>query len=58
MIRVTRAAAGPPGWPRLRRRSGRLLFALTFTIEEGRITEYDVIAAPARLRRLGLAVLG
>lgn len=37
---------------------GRLLFALTFTIEDDRITAYDVIADPARLRRLGLAVLG
>ncbi|ROQ73954.1 RNA polymerase ECF family sigma subunit [Streptomyces sp. CEV 2-1] len=36
---------------------GRLLFALTFTIEDDRITEYDVIADPARLRRLDLAVL-
>ncbi|MGC5397249.1 sigma-70 family RNA polymerase sigma factor [Streptomyces sp. DT20] len=37
---------------------GRLLFALTFTIEDDLITEYDVIADPARLRRLDLAVLG
>ncbi len=37
---------------------GRLLFALTFTIEDDRITAYDVIADPARLRRLDLAVLG
>lgn len=36
---------------------GRLLFALTFTIEDDRITKYDVIADPARLRRLDLAVL-
>ncbi|MFJ3706864.1 sigma-70 family RNA polymerase sigma factor [Streptomyces sp. NBC_01267] len=36
---------------------GRLLFALTFTIESDRITEYEVIADPARLRRLDLAVL-
>lgn len=37
---------------------GRLLFALTFTIEDDRITAYDVVADPARLRRLDLAVLG
>ncbi|MFJ6185021.1 sigma-70 family RNA polymerase sigma factor [Streptomyces sp. NPDC092295] len=36
---------------------GRLLLALTFTIEGERITGYEVIAAPARLRRLELAVL-
>ncbi|MGW7255184.1 sigma-70 family RNA polymerase sigma factor [Streptomyces sp. NPDC054834] len=36
---------------------GRLLVALTFTIEEDRITSYEVIADPARLRRLHLAVL-
>ncbi|MGX1755711.1 sigma-70 family RNA polymerase sigma factor [Streptomyces lydicus] len=36
---------------------GRLLFALTFTIEQDKITEYDVIADPTRLRRLDLAVL-
>ncbi|MFE4334404.1 sigma-70 family RNA polymerase sigma factor [Streptomyces sp. NPDC056831] len=36
---------------------GRLLFALTFAIEDDRIAEYDVIADPARLRRLHLAVL-
>ncbi|MFG2629063.1 sigma-70 family RNA polymerase sigma factor [Streptomyces sp. NPDC048473] len=36
---------------------GRLLFALTFTVEDDRIAEYDVIADPARLRRLHLAVL-
>ncbi|MER5280160.1 sigma-70 family RNA polymerase sigma factor [Streptomyces sp. NPDC002809] len=37
---------------------GRLLFALTLTVEGDRITEYDVIADPARLQRLDLAVLG
>ena len=37
---------------------GRLLLALTFTIEDGLIAAYDVIADPARLRRLDLAVLG
>ncbi|MEU8629431.1 hypothetical protein [Streptomyces sp. NPDC048669] len=37
--------------------SGRLPFALTFAIEDERITEYDVIADPARLRRLDPAVL-
>ncbi|WP_327711808.1 sigma-70 family RNA polymerase sigma factor [Streptomyces sp. NBC_00464] len=36
---------------------GRLLFALSFTFEDDRITSYDVIADPARLRRLSLAVL-
>ncbi len=36
---------------------GRLLLALTFTIDDDRITSYDVIAEPARLRRLHLAVL-
>ncbi|MFI0787371.1 sigma-70 family RNA polymerase sigma factor [Streptomyces lydicus] len=36
---------------------GRLLFVLTVTTEDGRVTAYDVIAAPARLRRLDLAVL-
>jgi RNA polymerase sigma-70 factor (ECF subfamily) len=36
---------------------GRLLAALTFTIEGGKITEYDVVADPTRLRQLSLAVL-
>lgn len=36
---------------------GRLLLALTFTIEGGRITEYEVIADPVRLQLLDLAVL-
>ncbi|MFV8128745.1 sigma-70 family RNA polymerase sigma factor [Streptomyces syringium] len=36
---------------------GRLLLALTLTIENDRITAYEVIADPARLRRLDLAVL-
>ena len=36
---------------------GRLLFVLTFLVEDDRITEYEVIADPARLRRLDLAVL-
>ncbi|MFC1408941.1 sigma-70 family RNA polymerase sigma factor [Streptacidiphilus sp. N1-12] len=36
---------------------GRLLFVLTFAIEDDRITEYEVIADPDRLRRLDLAVL-
>ncbi|MEV4758918.1 sigma-70 family RNA polymerase sigma factor [Micromonospora sp. NPDC049559] len=36
---------------------GRLLFALTFTVEGSRIAGYDVIADPARLRQLDLAVL-
>jgi RNA polymerase sigma factor (sigma-70 family) len=37
---------------------GRLRIAITFTVEDGRIAEYDVIADPARLRRLSLAILG
>lgn len=36
---------------------GRLLRVLKFTITRGRIAEVDVIADPARLRRLDLAVL-
>ncbi|WP_405553257.1 hypothetical protein [Streptomyces canus] len=36
---------------------GRLLFALTVTVEGGRITSYDVVAVPARLRRVELGVL-
>ncbi|WP_042410707.1 sigma-70 family RNA polymerase sigma factor [Streptacidiphilus carbonis] len=36
---------------------GRLWGALVFTVEDGRITGYEVIAAPARLRALDLAVL-
>ncbi|EPH39330.1 hypothetical protein STRAU_7608 [Streptomyces aurantiacus JA 4570] len=36
---------------------GRLLLALTLTVESGRITSYEVVAAPARLRELRLAVL-
>ncbi|GAA1245211.1 sigma-70 family RNA polymerase sigma factor [Kitasatospora nipponensis] len=36
---------------------GRLLLALTLTIEGDRITAYEVLADPARLRRLELAVL-
>jgi RNA polymerase sigma factor (sigma-70 family) len=36
---------------------GRLLLALTITIEGGRIVAYDVIAGPARLRELDVAVL-
>jgi hypothetical protein len=37
---------------------GRLLLALTVTVEDERITAYDVIADPARLGRLDLGVLG
>ncbi|MDF3288108.1 sigma-70 family RNA polymerase sigma factor [Streptomyces silvisoli] len=37
---------------------GRLLLVLTFTTEGERITGYEVIADPARLRLLELAVLG
>jgi RNA polymerase sigma factor (sigma-70 family) len=36
---------------------GRLLIALTFTVDNDRIAAYEVIADPARLRRLSLAVL-
>jgi RNA polymerase sigma factor (sigma-70 family) len=36
---------------------GRLLVVLTLTIEDGRIAAYDVIAEPARLHELTLAVL-
>jgi RNA polymerase sigma factor (sigma-70 family) len=36
---------------------GRLLVALTFRIEDDKITEYDVIADSARLQQLDLAVL-
>ncbi|MGK4584742.1 sigma-70 family RNA polymerase sigma factor [Kitasatospora sp. HPMI-4] len=37
---------------------GRLLLALTFTVDGERINAYEVIADPARLRLLDLAVLG
>ncbi len=37
---------------------GRLVFAVTFTIEGDRITAYDVIADRARLRNLRVAVPG
>ncbi|MBW8816676.1 MAG: sigma-70 family RNA polymerase sigma factor [Streptomyces sp.] len=36
---------------------GRLRSALTVTVEGGRITAYDVVAEPARLRRVELGVL-
>jgi RNA polymerase sigma factor (sigma-70 family) len=36
---------------------GRLLIALAVTVRGGRVAGYDVIADPARLRRLDLAVL-
>jgi hypothetical protein len=36
---------------------GRLLLALTFVISKEKIIEYEVIADPARLARLSLAVL-
>ena len=36
---------------------GRLVLALTLTVEDDRIAGYEVIAAPARLRRLDVAVL-
>ena len=37
---------------------GRLVLALTFTVRDGRVSGYDVIADPGRLRQLDLAVLG
>ncbi|MFC4372677.1 sigma-70 family RNA polymerase sigma factor [Nocardia halotolerans] len=37
-------------------RAGRPLFAVTFTVRDGRITAYDVIAAPARLAALRLSM--
>jgi RNA polymerase sigma-70 factor (ECF subfamily) len=37
---------------------GRLYVALTFTIDNDKITGYDVIADPVRLQRLRIAVLG
>ncbi|WP_405657467.1 sigma-70 family RNA polymerase sigma factor [Streptomyces sp. RK9] len=36
---------------------GRLLLALTVTVRAGRITSYEVVSAPSRLRGLTLAVL-
>jgi RNA polymerase sigma-70 factor (ECF subfamily) len=36
---------------------GRLLLALTFTVRDGRIAGYDVIADAGRLDQLDLAVL-
>jgi RNA polymerase sigma factor (sigma-70 family) len=36
---------------------GRLLFALTFTVDDDRIAAYEVIADPARLRGLDLAIV-
>lgn len=36
---------------------GQLLLALTITIKDGKIAEYDVIGDPARLHQLDLAVL-
>jgi hypothetical protein len=37
---------------------GRLLMVLGFTIRHGRIVEIDILADPARLRQLDLALLG
>jgi RNA polymerase sigma factor (sigma-70 family) len=37
---------------------GRLLLVLGFTIRDGKIVEIDVVADPARLRRLDLVALG
>jgi RNA polymerase sigma-70 factor (ECF subfamily) len=36
---------------------GRLILVLAFTIGDGRISRIDVIADPARLEELDLAVL-
>jgi RNA polymerase sigma-70 factor (ECF subfamily) len=36
---------------------GRLLLVLAFTFRGGKVVEVDVLADPARLRRLDLAVL-
>ncbi len=36
---------------------GRLLLALTVSVRDGRVAGYDVIADPARLRQLDLALL-
>jgi len=36
---------------------GRLLLVLSFTVADGRITEIDVVADPARPRQLDLAGL-
>jgi len=36
---------------------GQLVLVLTFTVRDDRITEFEVIADPGRLRRLDLAVL-
>jgi hypothetical protein len=44
-----RCGARPPG---------RLPLALAVTVRDGRIARYDLIADPARLRELDLAVLG
>jgi RNA polymerase sigma factor (sigma-70 family) len=35
---------------------GRLLLALAVTVQDGRVTEYEMIADPSRLRNLDLAV--
>ncbi|GAA2757541.1 hypothetical protein [Actinopolymorpha rutila] len=40
----------------VRTREGRVLLAVTFTVEQDTITAYDVIADPACLARLTLAV--
>lgn len=39
-------------------RHGSLFLAITFTIADDKITAYDVVAEPDRLRQLTLAVLG
>jgi hypothetical protein len=38
-------------------RCGRLSLAVTFEISQGKIAQIDVIADPARLRELDLAIL-
>jgi len=37
---------------------GRLMFVIEVTFREGRIAGFDLISAPARLRKMDLAVLG
>ncbi|SLJ80677.1 RNA polymerase, sigma subunit, ECF family [Mycobacteroides abscessus subsp. abscessus] len=37
--------------------AGRLLLALRITVADGRVAGYEVVAEPARLSRLSLAVL-
>ena len=50
------ARADPGDRHRYRCDPGRLLYALTFTIEGDKITQYTAIADPERLSQLTLAV--